>query len=135
MQALTHSLWIHTMNRCYTTVHFAPTRRSLLRRSLATTLLAWAGLASAQSLERAFPADAERGVMQVIAPPVIHMSGRPERLSPGARIRGANNMLQMSGALIGQNLVVNFVRNPLGEVHEVWLLTEAEAASTLPTQR
>jgi hypothetical protein len=84
---------------------------------------------------RPFPPNAERGSLVVIAPPVIQLGGKPERLSPGARIRGLNNMLLMSGALIGQNLLVNFVRNPTGEVHEVWVLTEAEAALKLPTQQ
>jgi hypothetical protein len=45
-----------------------------------------------------------------------------------------NNLLQMSGSLVGQNLLVNFVRNPSGEVHDVWILTEAEAALKLPSQ-
>jgi hypothetical protein len=91
-------------------------------------------LAAAQSLVRPFPATAERGVMQVVAPPVVQMNGKPDRLSPGARIRGINNMLLMSGAITGQNLLVNFVRNPTGEIHDVWVLTEAEAAQKLPTQ-
>ncbi|RFO95351.1 hypothetical protein DIC66_19035 [Rhodoferax lacus] len=95
-------------------------------------MAAWA---SAQTNVRPFPPTAERGVMQVIAPPVIAMSGKPDRLSPGARIRGPNNLLLMSGAIIGQNLVVNFVRNPTGEVHDVWVLTDAEAALKLPTQQ
>ena len=73
--------------------------------------------------------------MQVIAPPVIQMSGKPDRLSPGSRIRGMNNMLLMSGSVIGQNLVVNFVRNTTGEVHDVWVLTDAEAALKLPTKQ
>jgi hypothetical protein len=72
--------------------------------------------------------------MQVVAPPVIQMNGKPDRLSPGARIRGLNNLLLMSGAIIGQNLLVNFVRSPSGEVHDVWVLNAAEAALKLPTQ-
>ena len=88
----------------------------------------------AQVNVRPFPPNAERGAMVVTYPPIIQLNGKPDRLSPGARIRGMNNLLQMSGSLIGQNLLVNFVRNPLGEVHEVWILTEAEAALKLPSQ-
>jgi len=88
----------------------------------------------AQSNVRPFPPDAQRGVMVVKAPPVIELNGRSDRLSPGARIRAVNNMLVLSGALIGEKLLVNFVRNPTGEVHEVWILTAAEAALKLPTQ-
>ena len=42
----------------------------------------------------------------VTQPPNVTLDGQPDRLSPGSRIRGANNMLQMSGALVGQNLLV-----------------------------
>jgi hypothetical protein len=71
--------------------------------------------------------------MVITNPPELVMNGRPERLSPGARIRNANNMLVLSGALVGQNLLVNFVREPNGMVHEVWILTPDEARQVLPT--
>jgi hypothetical protein len=70
--------------------------------------------------------------MVVVQPPELFINDRPERLSPGARIRGPNNMMVMSGALVGQKLLVHFVREPLGLIHEVWILTEAEAAQELP---
>lgn len=76
---------------------------------------------------RNFPANAERGAMQVLQPPVIVLNDIYEQLSPGSRIRGTNNMLVMSGALVGQNLLVNYVREPQGLIHEVWILNEAEA--------
>ena len=123
------------MNRCNTHSQSAPTRRKLLRLALSMPLVGLSVWASAQVNVRPFPPTAERGVMRVVAPPVIQMGGKPDRLSPGARIRGLNNMLVMSGAIIGQNLVVNFVRNPTGEVHDVWVLTDAEAALKLPTQQ
>lgn len=122
------------MNRCHTAFAFAASRRGLLRAALAYPLVGLVTAALAQPITRPFPAAAERGVLQVVAPPVIQMNGKPERLSPGARIRGQNNLLLMSGAIIGQNLLVNFVRNATGEVHEVWVLTDAEAAQRLPTQ-
>jgi hypothetical protein len=84
---------------------------------------------------RPFPPGAERGVLVVTYPPIVQLNGKPDRLSPGARIRGQNNMLVLSGALVGQRLLVNFVRNPTGELHDVWVLTSAEAALTLPTQQ
>jgi len=82
---------------------------------------------------RPFPPQAERGVIQVTQPPDLLLNGKPDRLSPGARIFGANNMLVLSGQLIGQKAVVNFVREPNGQLHQVWVLTEAEAALKLPT--
>jgi len=72
--------------------------------------------------------------MVVTYPPLIQMNGQPDRLSPGSRIRGQNNLLILSGSIVGQSLLVNFVRNPTGEVHDVWVLTDAEAALTVPTQ-
>ena len=76
---------------------------------------------------RAFPANAMRGFMEVQMPPVVIVNGTAERLSPGHRIRGTNNMLVMSGQLAGQKLVVNYVRNQQGELHEIWILNAREA--------
>jgi hypothetical protein len=101
---------------------------------MAASLLCLGAHTSAQTLVRPFPPNTERAAMVVTHPPIIELNGKPDRLSPGARIRGQNNLLQLSGSLVGQNLLVNFVRSPSGEVHEVWILTEAEAALKLPTQ-
>ena len=101
--------------------------------ALAMGLTALSGTALAQFSTRPFPPTALRGAMVVTNPPELVMNGKAERLSPGARIRGANNMLVMSASIVGQNLLVNFVREPNGMVHEVWILTEAEAKQVLPT--
>jgi hypothetical protein len=122
------------MNRCNANFSQPPKRRQLLLGLLAASLLSLSTQVGAQVNVRPFPPNTERGVMVVTYPPIIQLNGKPDRLSPGARIRGLNNLLQMSGSLIGQNLLVNFVRNPLGELHEVWILTEAEAALKLPSQ-
>lgn len=82
--------------------------------------------ASAQTAPRQFPATAKRGVMTVTAPPEIMINGTAMRLSPGVRIRGPNNMLLMSGALIGQRYAVNYLLEPQGLVREVWILSQAE---------
>ena len=118
------------MNRCLSLA--APARRRFCAAALAC--LGLASGAQAHSLARSVPANAQRGVMQVMAPPIIQMNGQTDQLSPGARIRGMNNMLLMSGAIIGQTLLVNYVRNTGGQVHDVWVLTDAEAALKLPTQ-
>jgi hypothetical protein len=76
---------------------------------------------------RQFPKAVLRGELVVLAPPEITMDGKPERMSPGARIRGADNLLVMSGALVNQKLAVNYLREPAGQVHQVWILTEEEA--------
>ncbi|MBC7445234.1 MAG: hypothetical protein H7273_07155 [Polaromonas sp.] len=105
---------------------------------LAGALFALAALAAAlpaaaqtaadtQPAVRTFPAAALRGEMTVSpTPPVITLDGKPDRLSPGARIRGIDNRPVMSGALAGQSAVVNYLREPAGNVHEVWILSSAE---------
>ena len=83
--------------------------------------------AGAQAL-RPFPATALRGTLLITQPPEGLLNGQPARLSPGARIRGADNLLQMSGALVGQTLLVHYTLEPSGGVHDVWILTPEEAA-------
>jgi hypothetical protein len=123
------------MNRCNAPLPKPTARRHLLAATLAASLLGLPALAAAQVNVRPFPPQAERGTMVVTYPPVIQMNGKPDRLSPGSRIRGQNNMLVLSGSISGQALLVNFVRTPTGEVHDVWVLTAAEAALKLPTQQ
>jgi hypothetical protein len=123
------------MNRCTALFPEPPLRRRLLATALIAPLLGYAGLASAQLVGRPFPVTAERGVMAVTVPPEVRLNGKPDRLAPGARIRGMNNLLVLSGSVIGQNLLVNYVRNPTGELQDIWILTPDEAALKLPTQK
>ena len=112
------------MNRCF------PARKGLLL-GLTTLLLTTVSLmpepVSAQSFERQFPKAARRATLEVTMPPNVLVNGQAERLSPGARIKGLNNQLVLSGSLVGQRLLVNYLRDPQGFIHEVWLLSEAEA--------
>jgi len=123
------------MNRCTPQAPRATfPHRAGFAVSLAFALCALSLAASGQSTNpRPFPPQVERGLMQVTQPPDLLLNGKPDRLSPGARIFGASNTLVLSGQLIGQKAVVNFVREPNGQVHQVWILTEAEAALKLPT--
>ncbi|MDO8248444.1 MAG: hypothetical protein Q7T78_01815, partial [Rhodoferax sp.] len=83
--------------------------------------------ASAQSMLRQFPPAAKRGTLLVTAPPEILINGASARLSPGARIKGVNNGLLMSGALVGKSVLVNYVRDGQGQISEVWILGPEEA--------
>ena len=76
---------------------------------------------------RQFPRAALRGVLVVKAPPEVSLNGRPDRLSAGARIRNLNNNFVVPGALIGQELLVNYTRDSMGQMYEVWMLTAEEA--------
>ena len=93
-----------------------------------------AASAAAQGLPRNFPATALRGEIVVGQPPEITLNGQASRLAPGSRIRGTNNLMVMSGTLVGQDLKVRYTLEPLGLVHEVWILTPEEAAEKRPTQ-
>lgn len=76
---------------------------------------------------RQFPKAALRGELVVVSPPDVRLDGRADRLSPGSRIRDPQNLLVMSGALIGRELTVNYVRDSAGLIHEVWILNATEA--------
>jgi hypothetical protein len=93
----------------------------------ALALFAFAGPAAAQ-MQRNFPANALRGELVILQPPDARLNGQAARLAPGARIHGPDNLLQMSGALVGQRLVVNYTREISGLLLDVWILTPAEQA-------
>ncbi len=113
------------MNRCPPILH-SPLRRP--QRWLAALAVSIFTLgASAQAMVREFPKNALRGTLVITAAPDITLDGRVDRLSPGARIRDPQNMLIMSGVLVGQELVVNYTRESAGMVHEVWILSPQEA--------
>ena len=95
--------------------------------------------ASAQSQEpppniRQFPKDAKRGEMVVLTAPEIAMDSQADRLSPAVRIRDTNNNLVLSGTLTNQRLVVNYVRDNTGLVHNVWVLNAEEIKQKMPGQ-
>lgn len=119
------------MNRCLRTA--APALFSLVALAAA---FAWAPSASAQTSEqneasvggRNFPEGTLRGELVVVAAPEVQLDGRPDRLSPGARIRSAENMVVTTGAITGQELLVNYTRDAAGLLREVWILTATEAS-------
>ena len=78
--------------------------------------------------QRLFERTALRGELVVVAPPEARLNGQPLRLAPGARIRNPQNMLQLSGSLLGQKLLVNYTLDGFGQVRDVWILSAAEAA-------
>ena len=87
------------MNRC---------RSFLLTWALA---LSGAGLplllpaaAQAQGTPRNFPESALRGKLVVTLPPHVTLNGKPDRLSPGARIHDTANLLVLSGGLDADNV-------------------------------
>ena len=111
------------MNRCYSLV------TSVVACLLALGALLMPQVASAQAGLRVppIPAAARAGTLQVLQPPEVLLNGQPARLSPGARIHGRDNLLLLSATLTGQQLLVRYTRDNTGQLHQVWVLTEAEA--------
>ncbi|ARN22792.1 hypothetical protein [Piscinibacter gummiphilus] len=75
---------------------------------------------------RSFPQNALRGTLVFGSPPVVALNGNATRLAPGARIRGTNNMLVMSGELVDLKIVVNYTYDTSGYLRDVWILTDDE---------
>lgn len=100
----------------------------MLRCVLLAAACAVAAQSAAAQMQRNFPANALRGDIVVQQPPELLLNRRPARLAPGARIRGADNMLLLSGALIDQRVIANYTLDLTGAVLNVWVLTPAEIA-------
>ena len=60
------------------------------------------------------------------------LNGQSVQLAPGARIRGQNNMMVMSGQAIGQKLVVNYTADTYGLLMDVWVLRPDELERRWP---
>ncbi len=157
-----NSLWMYTMNRC-TALPLSPPKLRITPKNIAArAAFPWAkalfvlnltilaatpaiaeegvvlsapegGAVAGDFVGRQFPPAARRGTLEVLQGAEVILDGKAERLSPGARIRGVNNMLVMSGGMVGQRYVVNFTRDAFGNVHQVWLLTAQEAAQKIKT--
>jgi hypothetical protein len=87
-----------------------------------------AAVASAQvAAVRSAPKDVRPAIISVSAtPPVIEVDGKPDRFSPGARIRDLDERLVLTGSLAGRSVYSVYRRDAAGLVHEVWLLNEEE---------
>ena len=77
-------------------------------------------------VQRPFPPDALRGTIIFGQPPVIALNGKETRLAPGARVRGSNNMIVMTGELIDGKAIVNYTIDASGLVRDVWILRPEE---------
>jgi hypothetical protein len=93
----------------------------------ATALLLALTLALPAQAQRTFENTALRGELVVTAPPQALLNGKPVRLAPGVRIRNQQNMIQLSGSLLEQKLLVHYTLDGMGLVRDVWILTDEEA--------
>ncbi len=115
------------MNRCFTLLHrFLLRRQAVSALALALALVVLADPVLAQSSQRNFPKQALRGYLVMTAPPRVELDGKLEKLAPGVRIRNTQNLVVLPGSLRGRHMVVNYVRELNGLLHEVWILTPRE---------
>jgi hypothetical protein len=110
------------MNRCASL--FSPARPLALAIALVGVLATVAPLPAAA---RNFPRNALRGKIAFGNPPAIKLNGDAAQLAPGARIHGINNMLILTGQLVGVHSIVDYTLDFGGQVSEVWLLSDNEA--------
>jgi hypothetical protein len=120
------------MNRCFHTSMSSRLRIKLLAAALLGFGLTAASV-QAQSLVRRFPDQALRGSFQVVQWPDVLVDGKPERMSPGSRVYGQMNTSLLSSQLPAGTYLVNYTREIHGMIHQVWILTEAEAAEKRKT--
>ncbi len=110
-------------------------RANVLLFVLSVSLFAGCGSTAPQGAQggfsRSFPQTALRGDMELVSTTEANLNGKPARLAPGARIRNPNNQMQLSGSLIGQRLVVNYTVDSLGQMQDVWVLSDSERAVRL----
>ncbi|WP_082542226.1 MULTISPECIES: hypothetical protein [unclassified Rhizobacter] len=76
--------------------------------------------------QRPFPRSALRGVIAFDNPPQVTLNGKPAQLAPGVRIRGQNNLLVLTGPLVGSKLVVHYTTEFTGLIKDVWILRDEE---------
>ncbi|GIX25547.1 MAG: hypothetical protein N2040_10715 [Caldimonas manganoxidans] len=97
------------------------------------TLSAATLVAQAQAVvARQFPATALRGEMVFGQPPEVLLNGKPARMVPASRIRGTNNLLVLSGSLIGTKAMVHYTLDTQGFVKDVWILRDDELKKPWP---
>jgi hypothetical protein len=123
-----HSPWIYTMNRC---------AQLSLPLALAGLLAALAPAPAAaqdgQALRRNFPQNALRGGIVFGTPPAILLNGVNTQTAASVRIHGLDNLIMMSGQLVGARAVVDYTIDLQGAIKEIWILSAIERARLWPT--
>jgi hypothetical protein len=83
--------------------------------------------APAQAQLRTIPAEAKRGEIRHLHDNQVEINGAPARLSPGAQIRDAGNLILMPASL-PPGARVKYLLDAQGSVFRVWILSPQEAA-------
>lgn len=118
------------MNRCRDTLQSISS--TPVRIIVGLTMAAFVSLLEAQTMARVFPVSAKKATLVVTQSPEVLLDGSVRRLSPGARIRSVNNLLIMPATITGQKLLVKFLPDAQGLIHEVWVLSPQESLDSHP---
>ncbi len=78
---------------------------------------------------RTIPADARPGKIRHVKEMDVAIDGKVERLAAGARIRDASNRIIVPVS-IPADAKAKYRRDTDGRVHQIWILSPAEAAET-----
>jgi hypothetical protein len=96
-------------------------------RSLLVTLFFTFTAGAAQAQFRTITPDAKRGVLSHVQDMAVEIDGKRMQLAPGAQIRDGNNMAIVPVA-IPAGVTVKYLRDDLGQLMRVWILSPREAA-------
>ena len=77
--------------------------------------------------QRLFPQKVQRGKITFVNTREVVLNDKQERLAPGVVVRNERNTIALTGSLRGNSYTVNYRRDPMGLVREIWILTPAEA--------
>lgn len=102
-----------------------------IKRSVAALLAAVVALPLLAGA-RPFPADIKRGRMTPGYYPDLTIDGKPRKLSPAARIFNQDNTIEMPASLRGSGMLVYYTEDANGDIKDVWILTDEEAAQDMP---
>jgi len=80
---------------------------------------------------RTIPKEALLGELRHLEAMVVEIDGKPRSLSPGAQVRDPDNRLVIPASLMEKSKV-RYLVDHQGQVHRVWILSEAEKARLPP---
>ncbi len=100
-------------------------RARLLGAGLALAAGAGAPARAQTALPRAMPENVELGRLRIGVFPEATLDGRPVQLGPGTRIRDESNAIRPPSTIAGERRVA-YQRGSMGEVVQVWLVTDEE---------
>jgi hypothetical protein len=104
----------------------ARARPRLVGAVLALATIAAAPVRAQQApLQRAIPDGVELGRLRLGVFPQATIDGRPVVLGPGTRIRDESNTIRPPSTIEGERRVA-YQRGTMGEVVQVWLVTDDE---------